>query len=385
MAEQQRAKPDRIRWFASLPFQYADDAKAELARCVKAGAVGVMVIANIDGEDLTNPKFAPVWAEIDKLGWPVLVHPGAPQGVREQHMDEFNMIPPVGFMCDTTLAFTRMIYSGFLDKYPNIKLIASHGGATLPYLAGRLDRCWEMIPGCSEVIKDKPSDLSAAHLVRHRGLRPARARSLHLGRGLERIACSTARTIRTISATWWDASRASTRCRPIRRSGCGERRRGSCSSCDAVIPGPAEGRSPESIATSGPMVTRWLRDAARGYGFRARRFAAPRNDVTPSPSRPAPLRDPHQVEHHRRAGIEPDVQEDLADLLARDAVGDGATDMTAQFVLAVQDRQHRQIEHAARLAVEAFAPPHRAPPCSVMKSWIGLPMSSWFAASARST
>lgn len=157
MAEQQRAKPDRIRWFASLPFQYADDARAELARCVKLGAVGVMVIANIDGEDLTNPKFAPVWTEIDKLALPVLVHPGAPQGVREQHMDEFNMIPPVGFMADTTLAFTRMIYSGFLDKYPNIKLIASHGGATLPYLAGRLDRCWEMIPACSEIIKDKPS------------------------------------------------------------------------------------------------------------------------------------------------------------------------------------------------------------------------------------
>jgi aminocarboxymuconate-semialdehyde decarboxylase len=115
------------------------------------------VIANIDGEDLTNPKFAPVWSEIDKLKLPVLVHPGAPQGVREQHMDEFNMIPPVGFMCDTTLAFARMIYSGFLDTYPNIKLIASHGGATLPYLSGRLDRCWEMIPGCAEVIKDRPS------------------------------------------------------------------------------------------------------------------------------------------------------------------------------------------------------------------------------------
>jgi aminocarboxymuconate-semialdehyde decarboxylase len=51
MAEQQRKRPDRIRWFASLPFlQYADDAKAELARCLKNGAVGVMVIANIAGE-----------------------------------------------------------------------------------------------------------------------------------------------------------------------------------------------------------------------------------------------------------------------------------------------------------------------------------------------
>ena len=68
MAEQSRARPDRIRWFASIPWQYADDAKAELARCVKAGAVGVMQLANVVGEELTDEKFAPVWAEIDRLG-----------------------------------------------------------------------------------------------------------------------------------------------------------------------------------------------------------------------------------------------------------------------------------------------------------------------------
>ena len=157
MAAQQRARPDRIRWFASLPFQFADDAVAELDRAVKEGAVGVMVLANIDGEDLTNPAFAPVWAAIDKRKLPVLVHPTAPQGVAELHMNEFGLVPPVGFMVDTTLAFARMIYAGFLDKYPDVKLIASHGGATLPYLAGRLDRCHEMIPACAEVIKDKPS------------------------------------------------------------------------------------------------------------------------------------------------------------------------------------------------------------------------------------
>jgi aminocarboxymuconate-semialdehyde decarboxylase len=157
MAEQQGARPERIRWFCSLPWQYSDDAKAELARCAAKGAVGVMVLANIDGRDLTDPGFAPVWADIDKLGLPVLVHPTAPPGVRDMHMGEFNMIPPVGFMIDTTLAFTRMIYSGFIDRYQNVKLIAAHGGATLPYLAGRLDRCHEMIPACSEAIKEKPS------------------------------------------------------------------------------------------------------------------------------------------------------------------------------------------------------------------------------------
>ncbi|MCG6876131.1 MAG: amidohydrolase [Betaproteobacteria bacterium] len=157
MAEQQRARPDRIRWFASLPWQFADAARAELERAIGNGAVGVMVLANIDGRDLTDPGFAPVWQAIDKLGLPVLVHPTAPQGVRDLHMDEFGLVPPVGFMVDTTLAFARMIYSGFIDTYPKLKLIAAHGGATLPYIAGRLDRCHEAIPACAEVIKDKPS------------------------------------------------------------------------------------------------------------------------------------------------------------------------------------------------------------------------------------
>jgi aminocarboxymuconate-semialdehyde decarboxylase len=157
MAAQRDARPGRIGWLCSLPWQFADDAKAELARCVGKGAIGVMVLANIDGRDLTDPGFAPVWAEIDRLALPVLVHPTAPQGVRDLHMHEFGLVPPVGFMVDTTLAFARMIYAGFIDRYPKVKLIAAHGGATLPYIAGRLDRCHEMIPACAEVIKEKPS------------------------------------------------------------------------------------------------------------------------------------------------------------------------------------------------------------------------------------
>src|ERR1044072_6890424 len=158
MAEQQRAHPDRIRWFASLPWQHAEDAVAELTRCVKAGAVGVMQIANVVGEDLTHETFAPVWAEIDRLKLPVLIHPSAPQGTKDMHLDAFGLVPPIGFMIATPLAFARMILSAFIDRYPNLKLIAAQGGAPLPYLAGRLDRCHEMIPACSSVISERPSE-----------------------------------------------------------------------------------------------------------------------------------------------------------------------------------------------------------------------------------
>ena len=157
MAEQQSQRPDRIGWLTSLPWQYADAAVAELERTLRAGAVGVMVIANIDGRNLTDPAFAPVWQAIDERALPVLVHPTAPQGTRDMFLDEYGLIPPIGFTFDTTLAVARMILDGFIDRYPNLKIIASHGGGTLPYLVGRLDRCHEMIPACSEVIKEKPS------------------------------------------------------------------------------------------------------------------------------------------------------------------------------------------------------------------------------------
>ena len=157
MAEQQTIRPDRIRWFASLPWQHEALALQELERAVAAGAVGIMVIANISEANLTDPQFAVIWQAIDRLGLPVLVHPATPLGVREMSMDRFALVPPVGFTFDTTLAFTRLILDGFLDRYPNLKLIASHGGGTLPYLAGRLDRCHEMLPAASEVVKERPS------------------------------------------------------------------------------------------------------------------------------------------------------------------------------------------------------------------------------------
>ena len=158
MAAQQRARPDRIRWFASLPWQYADDAKAELARAVKNGAVGVMVLANIAGLQLTDATFAPIWKEIDRLKLPVLVHPTTPPGLKDMQLDRYGLVPPIGFMIDTTLAFASMILSGFIDTYPNVKLIASHGGATLPYLSGRMDQCYDHIPAAREVIKERPSE-----------------------------------------------------------------------------------------------------------------------------------------------------------------------------------------------------------------------------------
>lgn len=156
-AASQSKYPDRIRWVASIPWETPDAALAELARARADGALGVAALANIRGRDLSDPLFEPVWSEIDRLGLPVFVHPTIPPGGKEMRLDEFSLATPIGFMVDTTLAFARLILSGFFDRYPNAKLIAPHGGGTLPYLSGRLDRCYETIPACRAAIKEPPS------------------------------------------------------------------------------------------------------------------------------------------------------------------------------------------------------------------------------------
>ena len=140
MAEAQRAHPDRLRWFTSLPWQYPRLAVEELRRTADLGAAGVMVIANVAGRSLTEPAFEPIWEEIDRRALPVLVHPGEPPGADFMDMGRYDLSWSVGFIFDTTLAVTRMIFDGFLDRYPNLKLIVAHGGAALPYLVGRFEK-----------------------------------------------------------------------------------------------------------------------------------------------------------------------------------------------------------------------------------------------------
>ena len=158
MAAAQTAHPDRLRWFASLPWQYSDLALAELGRVCEEGACGVMVLANIDGRPLTDPAFASIWSAIDARNLPVLVHPTAPPGVAEMDMSRFQLTASIGFTFDTSLAIARMIYDGFFDRYRKLSIIASHGGGALPYLISRMDQCFDNIPACREKISVRPSE-----------------------------------------------------------------------------------------------------------------------------------------------------------------------------------------------------------------------------------
>jgi aminocarboxymuconate-semialdehyde decarboxylase len=73
-------------------------------------------------------------------------------------MTRFQLTASIGFTFDTSLAIARLIYDGFFDRYPKLRVIVGHGGGALPYLISRMDQCFDHIPACREKISVHPSE-----------------------------------------------------------------------------------------------------------------------------------------------------------------------------------------------------------------------------------
>ena len=134
-----RRWPDRLGLFASLPLPDVDGAMGELAFALdELGAEGIYLQSNAGGHYPGDSIFEPLFAELDRRGAIVFLHPTSPAcpccGNREHPMPR----PVLDFMFETTRAVTNLVLSGTLDRYPNIRLIVPHAGAALPGLLDRI-------------------------------------------------------------------------------------------------------------------------------------------------------------------------------------------------------------------------------------------------------
>jgi aminocarboxymuconate-semialdehyde decarboxylase len=115
-----------------------------------------MVFSNVNGVALADKRYEPLWAEANRLKCVIHIHPTDPVGV--EAMQDYWLMPLVGFLFDTTLAAAKLVFAGVPERYPNIKWVLSHLGGAIPYLAERLDRGFEAFPDCRADISKKPSD-----------------------------------------------------------------------------------------------------------------------------------------------------------------------------------------------------------------------------------
>jgi len=133
-AEAVKDHPDRFGLFASLPLPDVDGAAAEAAYALDdLGADGVILLSNANGRYLGDPGFEPLWAELNRRAAVVFVHP-APSPLP---MLPGTPAPLVDYVFDTTRAAVNLVLNGVIGRYPDVKVILSHGGGFLPYAAYR--------------------------------------------------------------------------------------------------------------------------------------------------------------------------------------------------------------------------------------------------------
>ena len=86
----------------------------ELERAMKdLGLPGAMVFSNVNHVALADDVFAPLWKKADELGAVIYIHPTDPAGV--DAMLDYWLMPLVGFLMDTTLAASKLVFSGVVD------------------------------------------------------------------------------------------------------------------------------------------------------------------------------------------------------------------------------------------------------------------------------
>lgn len=149
--------PDRFVGLGTVAMQHPDLAAEQMQEALKKlGLRGIMINANINGEELAAPKFDPFWAKAEELGAFIFMHPsGVPEADRRlQGSGRLGNV--IGNPLDTTVALSHMIFEGTLDRYPGLKLCAAHGGGFLGSYIGRSDHCAEFDPACKS--KKRPSE-----------------------------------------------------------------------------------------------------------------------------------------------------------------------------------------------------------------------------------
>lgn len=141
VAEYCAKRPDRFAGLGVVTLQAPEIAARELAYIMNDLKLkGVEILTNVDGQELSDPKFRPFWAKAEELGAFVMMHPnGFTQGERLTHFYLNNVL---GNPLETTLALHNLIFSGTLARFPELKLMAVHGGGYLPAYSGRLDHAW---------------------------------------------------------------------------------------------------------------------------------------------------------------------------------------------------------------------------------------------------
>lgn len=140
--------PDRFVAFATVALQHPELAAQQLEDGKKLGLRGAAIGGNVNGEELSSRRFDPFWAKAEELGALIFVHPQGIPELQKRLQGNGYLNNVISNPLETTIALSHLIFDGTLDRFPNLKICAAHGGGYLPSYSARSDH------GCATSPRD---------------------------------------------------------------------------------------------------------------------------------------------------------------------------------------------------------------------------------------
>src|SRR5215472_6157856 len=137
-----------VGYSALLPMNAPEAAVREAERALANGANAIQLASNVNGRPLDEPEFWPIFEVIAKSGRPILLHPARtremPDYPTEKH-SKYEICSVLGWPYETGVTLARLVFSGIMDRYPDLKVIAHHLGGVIPYLEGRVGHSFDQL------------------------------------------------------------------------------------------------------------------------------------------------------------------------------------------------------------------------------------------------
>lgn len=136
--------PDRLFGLGLVPLQHPDQMVEALNHALSLGLKGVEISSHAPDVELSDSRLEPFWARAASQGAVVFLHPFG--CTLDERLDRWYLSNIVGQPTENAVALSHLIFAGVLDRFPALKLVASHGGGYLPTYIGRSDHGWKVRP-----------------------------------------------------------------------------------------------------------------------------------------------------------------------------------------------------------------------------------------------
>jgi aminocarboxymuconate-semialdehyde decarboxylase len=154
--------PNRFIGMAMLPMQAPALAVEEAKRAVKLpGIRGVYMATHVNGKNLDEKEFWPVYEQCEKLALPIFLHPVAPVG--KERMSKYHLGNFLGNPYESGIAAASLVFGGVMDAFPKLDVMLPHAGGTFPWLIGRMDHGTTVRAECKHMTKPPSTYLRRFH------------------------------------------------------------------------------------------------------------------------------------------------------------------------------------------------------------------------------